>query len=215
MKRTDTKRIFSKSNIILTHIQNNMREYIIASVIFVLGIMLGIYFINNLDVSNTVQITNYINKSINSIKSGNTVNKLDILKQSIKTDFIIVISLWLMGSTVIGLLLVYIILCFKGFSLGYTISTIIYVLGRGKGTLFIVSSMILKNIIVIPCVIALAVSGMKLYKSIIQDRRRENIKVEVIRHTIFSTFILVLLIAASFIETYVSNSILLYFIKYI
>lgn len=215
MKRINNRRINSKCNIIITHIQNNLREYIIASVIFILGIMIGIYFVNNLDSTHMNEITNYITNSINSIKDGNYINNFDILKQSIKNDFIIVILLWLMGSTVIGLSLVYIILCFKGFSLGYTISAIIYVLGKGRGTLFLTSGMLLKNIIVIPCIISLAVSSMKLYKSIMQDRRRENIKLEVIRHTLFSTFVLVLLIAASFIETYISKSILLYFIKYV
>ncbi len=61
----------------------------------------------------------------------------------------------------------------------------------------------------------LAVSGMKLYKSIMQDRRRENIKFEVIRHTIFAIFVLILLITASFIEVFVSTKILNIFLKYL
>ena len=76
-------------------------------------------------------------------------------------------------------------------------------------------TMFLKNIIAIPCTIALAVSGMRLYKSIMQDRRKENIKLEVLRHTIFSAFILLLLIASSFIEVYTSQALLNYCIKYL
>ena len=137
-----------------------------------------------------------------------------MLKESIGNNIMLVFLLWLMGSTVIGLLLVYLIVCFKGFCFGYTVSSIIYVLGTGKGILFFIITMFLKNIIAIPCTVALAVSGMKLYKSIMQDRRKENIKLEVVRHTVFSIFILILLIASSFIEVYVSQNLLKYSINW-
>ena len=77
------------------------------------------------------------------------------------------------------------------------------------------SSMFLKNLLTIPAILALAVSGMKLYKSIMQDRRRENIKQEIIRHSLFSLFILVVFIVSSFIEAFVSTNFLKYFLKFI
>ena len=93
---------------------------------------------------------------------------------------------------------------------------LLYILyGTGKGILFFMSSMLLKYIIIIPATIALAVSGMKLYQSIIQDRRKENIKEEVARHTIFALFILMLFILASFIEVFLSTNILKSLIKYL
>ncbi|MDO5555094.1 MAG: stage II sporulation protein M [Clostridia bacterium] len=85
----------------------------------------------------------------------------------------------------------------------------------GKGLLFLFSTILLQNILFIPCVIALAVSGMKLHNSIMKDKRRENIKLEILRHTLFSLFILFLLICSSLIEVYVSKNVLLMFIKYI
>mgnify|MGYP001719959996 len=54
----------------------------------------------------------------------------------------------------------------------------------------------------------MAVSSVNLYKVIVKDKRRENIKVEIARHTIFSVIILILLIASSFVETYLSNTLL-------
>lgn len=200
--------------IITSHIQNNLREYTIGSIIFLIGILIGIFFVNNLNEVQTFEITTYLTESISTIKEAESINKFEILKESIGNNIILVILLWLMGSTVIGLLLVYLIVCFKGFCFGYTLSSIIYVLGTGKGILFFIITMFLKNIIAIPCTIALAVSGMKLYKSIMQDRRKQNIKLEIVRHTIFSIFILLLLIASSFIEVYFSQSILKYSINW-
>lgn len=101
----------------------------------------------------------------------------------------------------------YAIVCFRGFSLGFSISSIIATLGAQKGAAFIFSSMLFQNIIFIPVLFAFAISGIRLYKSIMKDRRRENVKLEILRHTIFSGMLSVLFIVASFIETYASGNI--------
>lgn len=204
-----------RNSIIKTHIENNLREYAIASIIFIIGILFGVIFINNLNDIQNNEIGNYINTSIENLKESQDINQLLFIKETIKENLTFVILLWLMGSTVIGLLLVYIIVAFKGFCLSYTISAIFHVLNNGKTIAMLVSTMLLKNIIVIPCTIALAVSGMKVYKSIMQDRRKENIKLEILRHTGFSIFILVVLILSSLIEVYLSQLILKCCVKYI
>lgn len=115
-------------NVIVTHIQNNLKEYIIASIIFFIGILIGIVFINNINEMQANDISSYITNSIISLKDNTTLNEMQMLKENIKQDIFIVVLLWIMGSTVIGLLLVYLLVCFKGFCLGYTISSIIYVM---------------------------------------------------------------------------------------
>ena len=103
---------------------------------------------------------------------------------------------------------------YRGFCLGYTISACISIMGLSKGLAFIILSLLLQNIIFIPVLLALAVSGFKLYKSIIKDNRKENIKIEIIRHTMFSLIMLLLLIISSIIEVCISVGILKCFIKY-
>lgn len=87
-------------------------------------------------------------------------------------------------------------------------------MGLSKGLLFIAISILAQNIIFIPAILALAVSGFKLYKSIIKDNRKENIKLEIIRHTLFSLVMLVLLAIASLVEIFVSTNTLKMCIKY-
>lgn len=74
--------------------------------------------------------------------------------------------------------------------------------------LFVVSSILLQNILFIPCILALAVSGMKLYKAIMKDKRRETIKLEITRHTIFSCILLLGLELAALVEVYLSSNLL-------
>ena len=72
--------------------------------------------------------------------------------------------------------------------------------------MFCATSVLLQNILFIPCILALAVSGMKLYKSIVKDKRKENIKLEITRHTVFCSLILILLEISAFIEVYISTN---------
>lgn len=200
---------------ILTHIENNLKEYLIVTIIFFIGIIIGVIFINNTSKNQSSEISNYISSFIGDLKENSNINDLLLLKDSISKNITLAIFLWFMGSTVIGISIVYLTVCFRGFCLGYTISSIILTCGTGKGLLFLVSTILLQNIIFIPAILALAVSGMKLHNSIMKDRGRENIKLEMLRHTIFSVVILILLILSSLIEVYVSKNILLMFIKFL
>ena len=111
--------------------------------------------------------------------------------------------------------IVYAIVAYKGFCLSYSISTILAVLGGSKGICFVLASILPQNIIYIPCILALAVSGIKLYKSIMKDRRIDNIKLEIFRHIFFSLFICILFIIGSIIETYVSSNIIVSISQYL
>ena len=208
MRNTKTK----KNRRILTAITNyfieNIRSYIFVAIIFMLGIALSIIFINNIDDSQKGEISTYITTFTNSLKDGYTIDKGELLTTSIWKNAILCIIMWFAGSTVIGIPIVLGIVGYRGFCIGYTVLALTFTYGTSNGTIFFFSAMLLQNIIIIPCILSLAVSGLKLYKSIIKDRRRENVKIEIIRHTISSVLILIMLIIASLIETYISTSLL-------
>ena len=67
-------------------------------------------------------------------------------------------------------------------------------LGKIKGLIFVLLTIFLQNLILIPALLFLGVSSIKLYKSIVKDRRKENIKVSILKHSIVSIFILIILI---------------------
>ena len=77
-----------------------------------------------------------------------------------------------------------------------------------------ISNLLLQNIIVIPVMLAMCVSCFKMYKSIVKDKRRENVKTEIMRHTIFCLVMFILLILSSTIEVLISDNITKMIIKY-
>ena len=201
-------------NTIKEHIINNSKEYIIVFIIFIIGIFLGVLFVNNSDEETLTQITNYLREFIDKMKNISNLQYNDLLKNSIFQNLILTISIWFFGTTVIGIPIVFGLVLYRGFCLGYTISACIAMMGLSKGISFILLSLILQNLLAIPAILALAVSGFKLYKSIIKDNRKENIKLEFIRHTLFSILMLIMLIISSLIEVFISTNMLKYLIKY-
>ena len=202
------------SNIILENIMENARSYLILLVIFFIGIILGVIFVNNAKEAQSLQISSYLNNFVESVKENYQISRSKLLMKSILNNLYITIILWFLGSTVIGFPLIYVVIGYKGYSIGYTISSIIATLGTGKGLIFIISTMLFQSIIYIPAILALSVSGIKLYKLIMADRRRENIKIQILKHTIFSIFIFIILIISSFVEAYISGGLTTMLIKY-
>lgn len=213
MKRTPRQKSMLK-NMILGYINENIKIYAIVTLMFLIGWVIGIIFINNSQEVQQEQINGYINTFIQGIKSDAEISKPEILKNSILSNLGITVLLWVLGSTVIGMPLIYIVILYKGYSIGCTISAIAASLGTGKGIVFILSTMLLQSIIYIPCLLSLAVSGVKLYKQIMEDRRTENIKIQILRHSIFCIFIFLMLIIAALIETYISTNIAQKLIKF-
>lgn len=202
-------------NVILKHIKNNLKEYVSVIIIFLIGIVLGVILLNNSNDVQKQELNTYVNDFVTQLNSGVSIDKFQLLKNVLINNLIIVIGLWFIGSTVIGIPIVYAIVAYKGFCLSYSMSTILAVLGGSKGICFVLAAILPQNIIYIPCILALAVSGIKLYESIMKDRRIDNIKLEIFRHIFFSLFIGILFIIGSIIETYISSNIIIHISQYL
>lgn len=211
MKRNKRLKILE---IIKEHVFNNKKEYMMVSLLFIIGIFLGVLFVNHVQEAQKLEITTYLSTFIDKMKNAENLNHMELLKNSIGQNIILTIILWFFGTTVIGIPVVFGMVVYRGFCLGYTIAVCITIMGLPQGILFVLILLLLQNILFIPAVLALAVSGFKLYKSIIKDRNKENVKIEVVRHTIFSLIMLLVLLLSSVIEIFLSTNFLKAVIKY-
>ncbi len=211
MKRNKRVKILE---IIKEHVLNNKKEYMIVALLFIIGIFLGVLFVNNVQEAQKLEITTYLSTFIDKMKNTESLNHIELLKNSIGQNIMIAVILWFFGTTVIGLPVVFGVVLYRGFCLGYTIAVCITIMGLPQGILFVLILLLLQNILFIPAILALAVSGFKLYKSIIKDRKKENVKIEVVRHTVFSFIMLLVLMISSVIEIFLSTNILKGLVKY-
>lgn len=213
-KQGKTKLKYTKG-IIYKHISDNFQKYVMVALFFLIGIILGVIVVNNSDELTKQDIQGYIKTFVESLNNESyAIDIVKLLQSSVINNVKLAILIWFVGSTVIGMPLIYGIVAFRGYCLGYTITAIIATLGTGKGIGFVMSSLLLQNILIIPVVLFMSVSATKLYKAIMQDKRRENIKLGIYRHTLCSFIGLIVLVIAAFVETFISSNLISYFSKY-
>lgn len=116
----------------MVHIKNNIKQYSIVLLLFLIGLIFGIVFINSSSQTQIEEITTYLSEFVNSLKANSHIDKAMLLKDCLLSNFLLVLALWFVGSTVIGAPIVYGIIVYRGFCLGYTISAVIATLGIGK-----------------------------------------------------------------------------------
>lgn len=198
--------------LIIKYIKNNFKEYILTILIFLIGLFIGVMFVNNCSEDKIELIDEYILQFEVKFKQIETIDKNVLFISSAKNNILLAIGLWIAGTTVVGIPIVLGIILYRGFCMGVTISSISMTLGVEKGIAFSICALGLQNLFFIPAIITIGVSSIKLYKSIIADRRKENIKIQIFLHTIISLLMLAVLIFSSYIENEISVSLLKRFI---
>ena len=119
MRKIKAKTNFSR------HFQESMWLYVITLVCLFTGIVLGIYTVKYMGDMERQDLINYFLSFANNLDSVEVDNKA-ILIETIKSNLPIIIGLWILGLTMIGLPAILIIDIIKGFSLGFSLSTIFY-----------------------------------------------------------------------------------------
>lgn len=156
--RRNRRKYNNIGHIITSHIINNFREYIAALLTFIIGIVIGVIIVNGSNEEQTNQITTYINNFISDLKESGNINTGELLIETIFDNLYLILAMWFVGSTVIGIPILYAFIAYKGFCLSYTISSSVLTLGTWQGAGFSLASMLLQNLVYIPCLLALAVS---------------------------------------------------------
>lgn len=131
-------------------LKQKRRYYVIISFI-VIGVILGIGFPYVLGNDNKELLNNSITNYFISIKN-NTFDTYSAIKNSSLINIISPIVIWFLGMSIIGSVLIIPILIYKGFILGFSISSIIYIYGfKGilGGILYIFPNLIISLILYI------------------------------------------------------------------
>ncbi len=92
---------FKIKEIIYNHIINNKKEYIVIALIFIIGIFLGVLFVNNIKDNQKQEVTSYINNITERMKAADSIDSMNALSSSIKQNILLALGIWFFGTTVI------------------------------------------------------------------------------------------------------------------
>ena len=125
MREVQRRKRLNLKDLVLKNIYDNLKSYIVVIIVFIIGIVAGVIFINNVTQEQGTKIQGYINNFIEQLKQDYQIDKGELLRNSLWDNLFLIISMWFIGSTVIGIPIVFGIVLFRGFCLGYTISSIL------------------------------------------------------------------------------------------
>lgn len=190
------------------HIQDNFWLYTVSFFCICIGIVFGIYSVKYMDNFSKSDLTNYVLSFIKS-KSLNNINYKEVFLGTLKNNLPIIIGIWFLGLTIIGIPFILIIDVIKGFTLGFTFSFFISALG-GKGIGVALGGVLPQNIIYIPCIIFCSVISMKLSLTIIKDSKnwKRNIITTIGSYSVIFIIVSLVMCIGFLIEVFITPEIL-------
>ena len=187
---------------LLDYIKRYKFVYFSICVVLIIGVAAGGIILLKSSSDNKEEISKYILENVVALnKQGIDKNKLFITSVSENIKFMLV--LYLLGCTVIAGCTVYVFILYKGFVLGYTSMAIILAYGLKNSFKYLLTTVILHNVIYLPFAFLLALSGIRLYREIM--KRSYNFTSSFLRHTVILLICLAFSIISSGIEAYFST----------
>lgn len=174
-------------------------------IITIIAFIIGILFIAILSKSNKEMIKDNLETYFNSIKK---LNYTKGIINSITNNYICIITIWILGLSIIGIPIIILILIYKSFILGFSLSSIIYFYNF-KGIL-------LALIYIIPLAINLLLIFILCYYAVIVSinlnrllflKKHIDYRNIMRKYTKIFIFIITLVTISSFIEIYLIPSV--------
>lgn len=88
-------------SVFFSYVKNNKRVFLMLVIIFLVGIALGIGFINHANEIQMQEISAYVISLKENIKNSDNINKTFLLVQSMKQNMTFVLMIWLLGCTIL------------------------------------------------------------------------------------------------------------------
>ena len=182
--------------------------------ILILGFLCGCIFLillSNDDKTNTInQVTNYFNE----IKDGSFNSGL-ALKNNLIINYLYIISIWVLGLSLIGLLFNIFIIYIKGFVVGFTISAMMLsfkIKGILSATLYLLFGQIFNILIILLVGIYSFSFSIQLIKTLSSKKKTKNTGV-VRKYLIILISAIIFTLIATLLETFVLPNIIKIIIK--
>jgi stage II sporulation protein M len=193
------------------HIQENFYLYIISILCVFTGIILGIYSVKYMGEFERNDLVNYL-MNFTDPSNTNIISYKLIFLQSIKNNLPVIIFLWFLGLTIVGIPIIIIVDLLKGFTVGFTFSFMISGLGK-SGIGIAILGVLPQNLFYIPCIIFGSVVSMEFSVMLLKNKFNKQWTSSISNRVIYYSAIFIIIIMCLFIGIVIESYITPYFIK--
>jgi stage II sporulation protein M len=190
------------------HFECNYCLYIISFLFITIGIILGIYTVKYMGQIDKNNLAGCISDFSKSYKTFN-INYRIIFFDAVKNQISIILAIWFLGLTMIGIPVILIINFSKGFTIGFSAGFFINTYGV-KGIILALLAILPQNVIYLFCIVFCSVIAMEFSLMLIKDNFRKNwthnINIKVSSYSFIFIISSIIMILGFLYETYVTTN---------
>lgn len=191
---------------ITDHIDEHRSIYIFSIVLLSMGVIFGAIIVNSLGMSQKNDLYSYVSLFFGQVEHGEFATSSDMFTQSFVHYSKYIGLMWVLGLSVIGLPIIFVLLFIKGLVVGFTVGFLVNQMGL-DGFLLSFAIIFPQNIILIPVFIAVATFAtsfsLKIWRQVTR-RGYEPIFHYFLSYSLFLLFVGVFITIVSAYEAYVS-----------
>jgi stage II sporulation protein M len=187
------------------------RLYLFLTIMLFMGVISGSIFLTVLKEADKLSVTNHLVAFFTEIKNNNIQYSL-AFKNSVSSNLLFIILIWLLGISVIGIPIIIFIVFIKGFIIGFSVGAIILqykIIGLLGALAYIFPHIIISSFIILILSCYALYLSFNIFWSIVQ-RKNMNFKNIINRYSFIMLISIIGMILASFFEVFLSP----YFIKF-
>lgn len=192
------------------HFQDNFWLYMISLLCISIGIVLGTYTVKYMGILQKNDLISYLKSFTENTSKGN-INSKAVLVQTLQNNLPLLLAIWFLGLTIIGIPIILLLDIIKGFTVGFTMSFFIKGLGY-KGILVSLLGVLPQNIIYIPCLLFSSVLAMQFSLTILRDKMNkqwtQNIGMKTLSYSLSYLFIFLAMAIGFILEAYMTPSLM-------
>jgi len=190
------------------HIKAHIHVYVFMTILLLTGIIFGAIIVNSMTFIQKEDLFFQLSRYFGMVHKEGAIEYADILRRSFffHTKYLLLICL--LGLTIIGLPVVWVLIFLKGLVIGFSVGFIVNQLGL-KGLIIATLSIAPQNIVIIPVyLIAASLSmlfSLKLIYKLFGQSYSESVGRPILQYIIAFPMLLLYALGGSLIETFVAN----------
>ena len=193
------------------HLEKYGKSYLLLFIFIVIGVIIGIFGLNNSSQSSKEQIISYLNNKVVGIEKGN-ISYIILLKNSIWKKIQFFIFLVFLCLSILGKYGAISLVIFKGFTIGYSVASSVMTFGVGKGILMSLSLTLLTEIMLIPTIFYTIITSLQMFNDC-SYQNYESKRQLILKYIVKLLCIIIIIFLISLIETFINVNIFLLFRK--
>jgi stage II sporulation protein M len=190
--------------------RDNVHLYWFVGVLFIVGAVFGALLVRALTFEQQQDLAQTLGLYLKTVGDPTHLHSAETFREGFLFYTKWLLLIWLLGLSVIGLPLVFVLDFLKGVLIGFTVGVLVHELAW-KGLLFFLATVAPQNALAVPAIMIASVSASRFAYFVVRERlfrRKGRLLPPFLAHTAVAAFMLVMVGLASLYEAYVSPLIL-------